>query len=115
MASSLPTSEIAWDHGILGYVVSRRLLTHCLHCILGSVGFNVKKAEPDQKVLQSELSRFCLKSRKKKKKKKSTMHGLSQILVFVPNSSFATDYLFLFLEKVLQLIGLVSLFHKKLA
>ena len=55
----------------------------------------------------------------KKKKNQSTMHGLTQILVFVPNSNkdlqFCHRLPFLFLEKVLQLIGLVSLFHKKLA
>lgn len=56
---------------MLGYVVSKRLLTHCLHCILGLVVFNVKKAEPDQKVLQCELSPFCLKTRGKKINKKS--------------------------------------------
>ena len=53
------------------------------------------------------------------KKNQSTMHGLTQILVFVPNSNkdlqFCHRLPFLFLEKVLQLIGLVSLFHKKLA
>ena len=57
--------------------------------------------------------------KKKKKKNQSTMHGLTQILVFVPNSNkelqFCHRLPFLFLEKVLQLIGLVSLFHKKLA
>lgn len=104
---------------MLGHVVSKRLLTHCLHCILGLVLF--KRAES---LARSECVKtaYVVRVMHLRLKNQSATLVSSRVLVCVLNcnkrrrdSLVVPQITFVILDKLLQFIGLVALFHEKRA